>query len=192
MTLEELKTEICERIESEQEKQSKFNDYKNRKDKHYYISEGMLIAYQIVSDYLDDLEVWYKLPKRKHISKSTRLKVYEKYNGHCAYCGCELALKEMQVDHIQSVYWYDGANDIENYNPACRMCNFYKSTMTVEDFRGQLGKLTSRLEKTFIYRLAKKYGVIQEVEKPIVFYFERGRSEKWRIYNLHYCGAKWG
>ena len=57
MTLEELKTEICERIESEQEKQSKFNDYKNRKDKHYYISEGMLIAYQIVSDYLDDLEV---------------------------------------------------------------------------------------------------------------------------------------
>jgi hypothetical protein len=57
MTLEELKTEICERIESEQEKQSKFNDDKNRKDKHYYISEGMLIAYQIVSDYLDDLEV---------------------------------------------------------------------------------------------------------------------------------------
>lgn len=53
------------------------------------------------------------MPKRKHISKSTRLKVYEKYNGHCAYCGCELALKEMQVHNIQSVYWYDGANDSE-------------------------------------------------------------------------------
>ena len=114
---------------------------------------------------------------RKYISKSIRLKVYEKYNGHCAYCGCKLELKDMQVDHIVSVYWYSGANDIENYNPACRMCNFYKSTMTIEDFRKQLGKLLSKLEKVFIFRLAKKYGVIQEVEKPIVFYFEKESSK---------------
>lgn len=56
MTLEELKTEITERIESEQEKMSGYNDSKSRKDKHYYISEGMLLAYGIVADYLDDLE----------------------------------------------------------------------------------------------------------------------------------------
>lgn len=111
--------------------------------------------------------------KRKPITKPVRLKVYEKYNGHCAYCGCELELKDMQVDHIESVYWYNGANDIENYNPACRMCNFYKSTMPIEDFRKQLGKLTSRLKDIFIYRLAKKYGLIKEVEKPIKFYFEK-------------------
>ncbi len=118
------------------------------------------------------------MPKRKHISKSTRLKVYEKYKGHCAYCGCELALKEMQVDHIQSVYWYDGANDIENYNPACRMCNFYKSTMSVEDFREQLGKILSRLEKVFIFRLAKKYGLIREIKEPVIFYFEKENLKK--------------
>lgn len=57
MTLDELKTEISDRIESEQEKMNGFNDSKSRKDKHYYISEGMLIAFQIVSDYFDDLEV---------------------------------------------------------------------------------------------------------------------------------------
>lgn len=57
MTLDELKTEISERIESEHEKMSGYNDSKSRKDKHYYISEGMLIAFQIVSDYFDDLEV---------------------------------------------------------------------------------------------------------------------------------------
>ncbi|WP_370768338.1 hypothetical protein [Ruminococcus sp.] len=57
MTLDELKAEISERIESEQEKMSGFNDGKSRKDKHYYISEGMVIAYGIVADYLDDLEV---------------------------------------------------------------------------------------------------------------------------------------
>lgn len=57
MTLDELKAEISERIESEQEKMNGFNDSKSRKDKHYYISEGMLLAFQIVSDYFDDLEV---------------------------------------------------------------------------------------------------------------------------------------
>jgi uncharacterized phage protein (TIGR01671 family) len=57
MTLDELKAEISERIESEQEKMSGYNDSKSRKDKHYYISEGMVIAYGIVADYLGDLEV---------------------------------------------------------------------------------------------------------------------------------------
>lgn len=57
MTLDELKAEISERIESEQEKMNGFNDGKSRKDRNYYISEGMLIAFQIVSDYFDDLEV---------------------------------------------------------------------------------------------------------------------------------------
>ena len=41
---------------------------------------------------------------RKHLTKSQRQHVYEKYNGHCAYCGCELDIKDMQVDHIKSDY----------------------------------------------------------------------------------------
>lgn len=57
MTFEELKAEISERIESEQDKLDSLNNSKSRKDKHYYISEGMLLAFQIVSDYFDDLEV---------------------------------------------------------------------------------------------------------------------------------------
>jgi hypothetical protein len=55
MTLDELKAEISERIESEQEKMNRLNE--SRKDRNYYISEGMLLAFQIVADYLDDLEV---------------------------------------------------------------------------------------------------------------------------------------
>lgn len=57
MTLNELKTEISERIESEQDKLDSLNNRKSGKNRHYYISEGMLIAFQIVADYLDDLEV---------------------------------------------------------------------------------------------------------------------------------------
>lgn len=44
------------------------------------------------------------MSKHKSIPKKDRLKIYEKYNGHCAYCGCELNYKDMQVDHIKSVY----------------------------------------------------------------------------------------
>ena len=49
-----------------------------------------------------------KMNKRKAISKKDRKLVYEMYNGHCAYCGCELELKKMQVDHFNSVYAYNG------------------------------------------------------------------------------------
>ena len=111
------------------------------------------------------------MSQRKSISKATRLKVYEKYGGRCAYCGSTLELKDMQVDHIQSVYWYNGANDIENYHPACRLCNFYKSTRTVEDFKKALGKLLSGLEKVFIFRLAIKYGLIKKTDNPIELYY---------------------
>ncbi|WP_295054255.1 hypothetical protein [Ruminococcus sp.] len=57
MTLDELKAEISDRIESEQDKLDSLNNRKSRKDRNYYISEGMLIAFQIVADYLNDLEV---------------------------------------------------------------------------------------------------------------------------------------
>lgn len=37
---------------------------------------------------------------RKPIPKKLRKQVYAKCNGHCAYCGCELEYKDMQVDHV--------------------------------------------------------------------------------------------
>ena len=116
---------------------------------------------------------------RKSISKSTRKIVYQKYNGRCAYCGCELEYKDMQVDHIVPVYhitplnWSELGNEIYNLMPACRMCNFYKSTYSIDEFRERLQTLTDRLEKIFIYRLAKKYGIVEERKKPIQFYFEK-------------------
>ena len=109
--------------------------------------------------------------KRKPIPKKVREQVYNKYDGHCAYCGKQLAYKDMQVDHISPVY-LNGEDNIRNYMPACRACNFYKSTMGIEDFRKQLSSLQSRLRKDFIYRLALQYGLIEEIDKNINFYFE--------------------
>ena len=110
--------------------------------------------------------------KRKPISKKVREEVYKMYDGHCAYCGCKLEYKDMQVDHVKSLYADNGTNELDNYKPACRMCNFYKSTMSLEEFREQLETIPNRAEKEFIYRLGKKYGLIKEVDKNIKFYFE--------------------
>lgn len=119
--------------------------------------------------------------KRKRITAAQRMEVWQKYNGHCAYCGCEITLEKMQVDHMESIYRHEKdyiagnteyMDKIENYMPACRMCNFYKMTYTLEQFRQRLQTMTERLEKQFIYRLAKKYGIVREQEKGITFYFE--------------------
>lgn len=116
------------------------------------------------------------MAKRKALSKKTRQAVYEKYNGHCAYCGCELKIEEMQVDHIWPLN-RGGEDALNNYNPACRKCNFYKSTMTLEKFREQLEGIPDRLKKTFIFKLALNYSLVEVKRKPIKFYFEKAAKE---------------
>lgn len=115
---------------------------------------------------------------RKPIPKKIREQIYQKYDGHCAYCGCKLEYKDMQVDHVTSVFYYNGTNDIDNLMPSCRMCNFYKSTFPLEDFRKNLETLHNRLKKTFIYRLALKYNLIEEHQSKVVFYFEKYEENK--------------
>lgn len=90
--------------------------------------------------------------KRKKLSDSDRYKVYTKYGGRCAYCGQPIAYKEMQVEHMESLA-RGGVDGPENYMPACRTCNHYKHTLTVEEFREQIGLLTGRLqERVYIYK----------------------------------------
>ena len=113
------------------------------------------------------------MARRKPIPQKIRRRVYEKYGGHCAYCGCELEYEDMQVDHIIPVYLNDSKNEIDNLMPACRMCNFYKSTFTIERFREQLQSLPERLDRNFTYRLAKKYGIVVESNEVVEFYFEK-------------------
>ena len=119
----------------------------------------------------------------KKIPKKIRLLVYEKCNHRCAYCGCELEYKDMQVDHVKSVFANTDISHTmteeemyseKNLLPACRQCNFYKSSGNLESFREALtNTLMKNLQKTFQYRLAIKYGLIQEHIEPVQFYFEK-------------------
>lgn len=118
--------------------------------------------------------------------------VYDKFKGHCAYCGDEIKYKDMQVDHIIPkqffIYHIDGkvkvpkflkhlkhwnVNHSDNLNPSCRKCNLLKDTFSLEKFRFVLSQQLKRAnEYSTNYRFAKKYGQVIETPKPIVFYFE--------------------
>ena len=115
---------------------------------------------------------------RKTISKEIREKVYQKYDGHCAYCGCEITMKEMQADHLIPVN-FGGVNEYDNYMPACRQCNFYKGSFLLKFFRHQMKTLHERIRKPFIYRLGLKFGIVQEpVPFDGKFYFEKKSEVK--------------
>lgn len=117
--------------------------------------------------------------KRKPIPKKIRQQVYDKYHGHCAYCGCELDIKDMQVDHLNSVYRADiegrvPDNTIDNLMPACRMCNFYKGTATIEELRKKLLTFEAvYFREHFDTRLAHKYGMMTFAKWDGMFYFEK-------------------
>lgn len=141
-------------------------------------------------------ENWKECVKRKPIPKATRELVYKKYNGHCAYCGKELKIGEMQVDHIipvmKSYYGVkdealkvrrmikDGSfNRIDNLMPSCRACNYYKSMSDIEGLRKRiLTELEHTCRSTFQTRLAMQYGMIEYKEWDGKFYFEKARKEE--------------
>jgi len=121
-----------------------------------------------------------------------RKAVYDKLDGHCAYCGCEIKIREMQVDHVipQSYFLHYvknkfqipaflnhlteiDVNHFDNLMPTCRYCNKHKSAHHLELYRSEIFEQVKRLNlRSSNYRIAKRYGLIQETVKPIVFYFE--------------------
>ncbi len=109
------------------------------------------------------------------MSKSKRLKVFEKYKGHCAYCGVMLGVKKFDVDHIRPRH-LGGGEEESNLNPSCRRCNLWKKTFSVEEFREELAAQPVRLLRSSpSARLALDYGLlsIKQTNKRVKFYFEK-------------------
>ena len=120
------------------------------------------------------------VPKRKQLSKATRLEVLNKYDNHCAYCGCELTYEQLNVDHKIPLYYAEFGYDInylesmDNYMPSCRSCNKYKTTYTIETFRKMIEKQPDILNRdSSTYRLATKFGVVTPTPHKVKFYFEK-------------------
>lgn len=158
------------------------------------------------------------------VNRTTRMAVYKKFGGHCAYCGCELE-RGWHVDHVEpcrrltkwqpagyvypdgkpvpreelrglvegdmvdkGIKWKEGKhvftgyanpkeNHIDNYMPACPSCNINKHGDTIDGFRQSIaGHMNSLNLRMVQYKMVKKYGLVEETGKPVVFYFETYKS----------------
>ena len=123
------------------------------------------------------------------MNKKIREAVYDKYDGHCAYCGKKIELRDMQVDHIVPLRRGDseailakyglerGSNDMSNLNPACRACNFRKGLLTVEQFREEIvNQCKHIIERSFQVRQSLDYGLLEYHPHDIIFYFEKQKK----------------
>lgn len=129
------------------------------------------------------------------MTKKERETIFHKFGGCCAYCGC-LLQKGWHADHIKPIrrkFKYDKGKQkvvhtgecrypkrecADNYFPACASCNINKHSMSIEEFRKLVsGFITSLNRDSVQYRIAKRYGLLQETEKPVTFYFEQYNSE---------------
>ena len=102
-----------------------------------------------------------------------RREIYNKYDGHCAYCGKKIDFDDLSIDHLIAVS-KGGTDEVDNLIPCCYLCNHQKDNMNVEEFRAYLENIEYALDDYKPYRAALLYKRISVAKKkPIVFYFEQ-------------------
>jgi 5-methylcytosine-specific restriction endonuclease McrA len=106
------------------------------------------------------------------VNKTDRIKIYKKYDGHCAYCGKPIDITEMQVDHIEPKR-KGGQDSIDNYNPSCRRCNHYKRSLDLEQFREYIKTLHERIARDYITKVGLDYGIVKLEPFDGRFHFEK-------------------
>lgn len=122
-------------------------------------------------------------------TKKERELIRMKYNNRCAYCGCELE-KGWHVDELMPIrrnYTWDSDKKrmvqvgclhperlhIDNQMPACASCNINKHSDSLEQFRKNIAQFVPSLNQySTQYKIAKRYGLVIEEPKEVVFYFE--------------------
>lgn len=100
-----------------------------------------------------------KLKKRKVSGNMTDFKrqaIFQKYHGHCAYCGRPLKMKAMTVDHL-----------VPNLMPSCRDCNTAKAADNLEMLRISLAWPSLRPSDL------QDFARVRKVTSGYRFYFER-------------------
>ncbi|MEX2647474.1 MAG: HNH endonuclease [Alphaproteobacteria bacterium] len=65
--------------------------------------------------------------------RENRLKIYERDNYHCIYCGKQLTRFTATLDHITPVS-EGGGNSVDNLKTACLQCNSRKTGRPLGDF----------------------------------------------------------
>lgn len=131
------------------------------------------------------------------LNKKQRAELKQKFGGRCAYCGCELGDK-WHADHVEAIFRYSevvprherkdplkfetrqtGKSErphldvLDNLFPACVPCNLFKSTFSINYFRLEVSRQADRARQYSVnFRTAERFGLVSEIKKPVVFWFE--------------------
>lgn len=125
------------------------------------------------------------------ISNKRRQIVFNKYNGKCAYCGCDITPCLFEPDHIiprsrlkmlsskqRLGLGVRAIDSVDNLNPSCVECNRQKWDRDIDGFRDYILENAYRsLIDNAKFRLAYRFGIISISLKDIVFHFERIGNE---------------
>lgn len=115
---------------------------------------------------------------RKYVQAHWRDK---KTKAEVPYMEARLLTEEQLLEKCE---WYKGGwkadgemhperFHIDNQNPACASCNINKHSGSLEEFRSLIQGFMKHLnEVSTQYKIAKRYGLVNETVKPVVFYFE--------------------
>lgn len=132
------------------------------------------------------------------LTKLQRAVLFAMFDGHCAYCGCELPERGWHGDHVEPIqrnggwirldkptsgathkYVQDGTcrapeNDcIDNMMPACRSCNINKGSAPLEVWRANLERIVDGMRRDHAsFRHAERFGLVKQAATKVVFYFE--------------------
>lgn len=68
------------------------------------------------------------------LSKSSRQQILDKTGGQCHVCGRALTVDAFEADHVKS-HSSGGSSIVDNYLPACRMCNNYRWHYLADELR---------------------------------------------------------
>lgn len=116
------------------------------------------------------------------LTKKQRKTVWDKSDGICWYCGCDLPEKGWHVDHFEPIYRDCGVDGdlhperdhIDNMVPSCAPCNLFKRVWDIESFRYEIEAQRERCRNASSgFRIAERMGLIEVKSDPVVFWFEQ-------------------
>ena len=104
---------------------------------------------------------------RIKIPNETRQGILNKCNDKCAYCGGELDIKSLVVEHEKPLC-RGGNNDIYNLLPSCAFCNHKKGSKTSFEFWDYLSRT---FDKDWISRAACNYPLFSYEHGKYILHF---------------------
>ncbi|EBO9763045.1 HNH endonuclease [Salmonella enterica] len=109
------------------------------------------------------------------LTKKQRERLRMKFGGRCAYCGCVLPEKGWHADHVQAVL-----RKSERCMKAAEKGIFrLKTTYSLEMFRKPVSLQVERGRRSSVnFRTAERFGLVEVVEKPVVFWFEQYQEKE--------------